>query len=36
MCPDPEPVVVTVSLASEGAIAAVHFDSLNLAFLTEL
>ncbi len=35
MCADPEPVVMTVPLASEGAVAAADFDSVNPTFLAE-
>ena len=32
---DPKPVVISVPLASEGAIAATHFNRVNAAFLLE-
>ena len=35
MCADPEPVVMTVPLASERAVAAADFDSVDSAFLAE-
>ncbi len=35
MCADPEPVVMTVPLASEGAVAAADFDSVDSTFLAK-
>jgi hypothetical protein len=35
VCADPEPVIMTVSLASQRAIAATDLDSVNCAFLAK-
>jgi hypothetical protein len=35
MCADPEPVVMTVSLASQCAIAPTDLDSVNCAFFAK-
>ena len=32
---NPEPIIVAVALASDGAIATTDFDSVNTAFLAE-
>jgi hypothetical protein len=35
VCADPEPVIMTVSLASQGAVAPTDLDSINCAFLAK-
>ena len=35
MCADPEPVIMTVSLASQCAVAPTDLDSINCAFLAK-
>jgi hypothetical protein len=35
VCADPEPVIMTVSLASQGAVAPTDLDTINCAFLAK-
>jgi hypothetical protein len=35
VCADPEPVIMTVSLASQGAVAPTDLDSINCPFLAK-